>query len=285
MTADAHPHVVVGRRWSGNGLTVRTTTSDCSKSDWCAAHEGQQWGLALPEAGMFLRRIEGVEQFVDANTGYFRRAGEVSQVAHPVCVTHTGTIIDIDPECAVPDYAEIIEQGGAFFVSPEIDLARRRLVAALGSDDGARIEAQCHAVLTLAVVQRRPDYTATSRRATGAARRRMVNKVCEHLHCTPTITLSELARAVHHSPFHVSRVFAEVTGMPVTRYRMQLRLHEATLRLGSDDGRLDHIACACGFADHSHLTRSMVAVYGSTPSELRNELRSRNADRHTAWTG
>lgn len=277
MIDDPHPDVVDHVRWHGAGLSVLTSCSDCDAGGWCAPHDGRRWGIALPDRGAFSRRADGVEHFVDPNTGFFRRVGEVSQVAHPIDVVHSGTIIDVDPEVATPVLAELATAAGAFVISPAIDLAHQRLLATMaGGADDSLVEAQCLALLADAVAQRRPDFSASSRRSSATARRQLVNAVCEHLQHEPTITLTALGRLVHHSPFHLSRVFSQVMGVPLSRYRVQLRMHQVIGRL-ADHGRLDEIALGAGFSDHSHMTRTIVAAHGMTPSVLRAELRSLRA--------
>ena len=64
-------------------------------------------------------------------------------------------------------------------------------------------------------------------------------------------------------PFH------EITGLTIPQYRKRLRIHDALRRLNDGEHDLAAIAVASGFADHSHMTRSIVAQYGAPPSRLR----------------
>ena len=57
--------------------------------------------------------------------------------------------------------------------------------------------------------------------------------------------------------------------MTIPQYRNRLRMHEALRRLNDGEHDLAAIAVASGFADHSHMTRSIVAHYGDPPSRLR----------------
>src|SRR4029450_1674935 len=119
-----------------------------------------------------------------------------------------------------------------------------------------------------------PRFGGHTRRATSIARRRLVVEVCEQLHDTPTVSLVELARGVHYSPFHLSRVFRDAMGAPLSPYRPQLRVHEVLLTLEAGAPDLHRVAADAGFADHSHMTRTLVAVLGGTPSVLRDRLRT-----------
>lgn len=98
--------------------------------------------------------------------------------------------------------------------------------------------------------------------------------VCEHLHRTPNVSLVELARAVHYSPFHLSRLFRQEIGATISDHRTNLRVHEVLWRLDAGDRDLHKLAADAGFADHSHMTRTVAARVGRTPSVLRAELAS-----------
>ena len=83
------------------------------------------------------------------------------------------------------------------------------------------------------------------------------------------ISLDEVARAVHLSPFHFARVFQARTGVPVHRYFTRLRLRAALDRLmeGADD--LTALALELGFSSHSHFTDAFRAEFGRAPSRIR----------------
>jgi AraC-like DNA-binding protein len=169
--------------------------------------------------------------------------------------------------------AEIASASGPFVVTPHIDLAHRLLIsAALRDAAGHDVEERTISLISAVLSQTYPRFGCHARRATSIARQRLVSEVCEQLHHTPNIGLVDLARAVHYSPFHLSRVFREVMGVTLSRYRTQLRMHEVLMRLdGAAD--LNRLAAEAGFADHSHMTRTLVAHLGRTPSALRDRLR------------
>ena len=82
------------------------------------------------------------------------------------------------------------------------------------------------------------------------------------------ITLAELARLVHLSPFHFSRSF---------KARTQITPHQALLRIRVQKARallpcaetLTEIAYRCGFSDQAHFTRVFKAQTGFTPKQFR----------------
>ena len=74
------------------------------------------------------------------------------------------------------------------------------------------------------------------------------------------------------SPVHLTKMFRRVTGMTISQYRARLRVQAALERISGGDEDLSRIAASTGFADHSHMTRTIVAQFGHTPSALRNLL-------------
>ncbi len=83
------------------------------------------------------------------------------------------------------------------------------------------------------------------------------------------VTLDDVARAVHVSPFHLARIFQQQTGVPVHRYLTQLRLRASLERLDSD---LTVVALELGFSSHSHFTDAFRREFGRSPSEMRKIL-------------
>jgi AraC-like DNA-binding protein len=82
------------------------------------------------------------------------------------------------------------------------------------------------------------------------------------------LALGGLARTAGCSPSHLSRSFHAETGIPISQYRKQLRLVDATLSLAR--GRpVGEAALEAGFADAAHLSRVFRAQYGLSPSRWR----------------
>ena len=164
----------------------------------------------------------------------------------------------------------------AFSVTPEIELDHQRLLIGQrrGADD-LTMQTLALDLVRRAAAQRYDKVRTYSRRTTASARRQLVSDACEVLHLSQqTISLVALADAVGCSPFHLSRVFREITGRTIPQYRRQLRVHDAVSHIAAGANDLAGIAAAAGFADHSHMTRSIVAQFGATPSRLRELLRS-----------
>jgi len=85
------------------------------------------------------------------------------------------------------------------------------------------------------------------------------------------ITLDDVARAVHASPFHLARVFQQRTGMPIHRYLTWLRLRASLERLADGASDLTALALELGFSSHSHFTDVFRREFGCTPSAVRRD--------------
>lgn len=86
------------------------------------------------------------------------------------------------------------------------------------------------------------------------------------LHAEPRTGLVDLARRVGCSPHHLSRVFSQLTGSGVGRYRNRVRVAAATERIEAGEPSLAALACELGFADQAHLTRTVRALTGRPPA-------------------
>jgi AraC family transcriptional regulator len=86
------------------------------------------------------------------------------------------------------------------------------------------------------------------------------------------LSLSEIAREVGCSVFHLARVFRARTGFSLHGYRNQLRLRGALEQLRQPGLELIDIALDLGFSSHSHFTECFRRSFGKTPSAVRETL-------------
>lgn len=268
---DEHQHVVTYAMWRSADLSIGASTSHCEAGTWGPPQEGTRFGITLPRVGAYQRRTDGQEHIVDRTTGHFNRVGEVSEVAHFENGIHGGTTIDIDPEHGGIALAEIGQARGPFVVDPQLAAAHQYLLASVqrGTADDLEIQERTYDVLGACIEKAHPGFRGSSRRQSSDARRRLIADVCERLNTADRSSLVEIASSVYYSPFHLTRVFRSMTGITMSQYRTNLRLHEVMSRLSDGGENLSEIAIAAGFVDHSHMTRTFVANVGLTPSELR----------------
>ena len=82
-------------------------------------------------------------------------------------------------------------------------------------------------------------------------------------------SIAELARHCDVSPFHLCRIFKNAHGISIHKYRLQLRLKAALVKLAEGEKDLTQLALSLGFPSHSHFTNSFRACFGIPPSAFR----------------
>ncbi|MCA2216721.1 helix-turn-helix domain-containing protein [Jidongwangia harbinensis] len=233
---------------------------------WSAEERVETAAVVLVRRGIFLRRVGGAVSAADPTIGYVQRPGDWQQVTHPaggdVCTTLT----------VPPEVADRVAHAGPVLVTPAADLAHRRLLAAARPDrppPGSRrhglVDVLDLAAEVLAGLLPAPRPVP-----------RLADEVRAALHTDPDLGLDDLARLVHRSPWHVSRVFHRATGTTLSTYRRRLRVR-AVLDALADPGRPDlaTLAAQHGFADQAHLTRALRREIQMPPGAARRLL-----DRH-----
>lgn len=84
------------------------------------------------------------------------------------------------------------------------------------------------------------------------------------------LSLTDIAARIGFSPYHLCRIFRAGTGRSLHEYLTQLRLRAALDAIATrPPGALTEVADACGFANHSHLTRAFRTAFGLTPTAAR----------------
>jgi AraC family transcriptional regulator len=264
--------------------------------DWqCTGHApepfgGEEWNdayeVVVVRRGAFVRRVAGRDVFLDPGTVAFTHADESYQVRHPVAggdacsafrlagATAAELATGADPDSADLDHIRFPAlaaplDGRAFL------LHRIALRAAL-SPGVAALEVEEHAATFL-----RAAVAASSGSGREGQRGRLprphrpgseyvvrVREVIGRRYREP-LTLSDIAREVGCSPFHLHRLVRAEAGVPIHRLVLRLRLREALERLLDTRDGISAIAYAAGFASHSHLTDAFRREYGAAPSAVR----------------
>ncbi len=149
------------------------------------------------------------------------------------------------------------------------DLARRVLrfhAAGVGAASPMERETALMEVLTL-LIRRHADGRTTLRPP--GRERRAVRLVKEYIEArfAKRIHLADLAGVAGLSPFHLVRTFQREVGLPPHAYLTQVRVERAKGMI-AEGTPLVAVACAVGFADQSHLTRSFRRIVGVTPGHF-----------------
>jgi len=85
-------------------------------------------------------------------------------------------------------------------------------------------------------------------------------------------TENELATEFGVHRVHLARAFRDHYGTSLSRHLQRARLVRARRLLAATDLTLADVAATAGFADQSHLTRSVRSALGTTPAALRRTL-------------
>lgn len=78
-------------------------------------------------------------------------------------------------------------------------------------------------------------------------------------------TLADLGKEVGCSPFYLSRIFSEETGLTISRYLRNVRLERAAELLRGGKCNVTEAAMTVGYSSLSHFSKAFAEMYGSCP--------------------
>ncbi len=110
--------------------------------------------------------------------------------------------------------------------------------------------------------------------ATSNACRARIDRVLTHLadHLDADLSVAELARIAHFSPYHFHRMFRAMTGESVAALVRRLRLETAGRALREHDGSVTDVALAAGYGSPEAFTRAFQQAFGAAPSDYRRAV-------------
>jgi AraC-like DNA-binding protein len=243
--------------------------------------------IVLMRHGAFCRHFGRRHATADVNQSVFFAKGSTYRVSHPADCGDRGTVFVLSPRVLAdiireidPAIDEHPDQPFAFVTGPctnDVFVRHREFVQRLEQAAVQPLEpiwADVTALQLMADVleaafarrgrpRRRPGTDDDHAGRVEAAKTYLASRLGER------ITLDDVAGAVHASPFHLSRVFQQRTGLPVHRYLTRLRLRAALERVAGGADDLTALALDLGFSSHSHLTDSFRREFGRAPSEIR----------------
>jgi AraC family transcriptional regulator len=134
-------------------------------------------------------------------------------------------------------------------------------------------EYQAYAFATY-LIQRYAEATPHAPLRNGRLGNAKLSAVLEYIqaHATQDVSLHDLARTAHLSPFHFSRLFKQSTGLTPHQYVLQWRIDEAKRLLRHSRLDLAEIASRLGFQDQSHFTARFRILTGATPKRWRESV-------------
>lgn len=246
--------------------------------------------LAFPTRGVFRMHIEGEVYACDPNMVIFQNATDVFRTSHPESIGDDTTWLTLRDELVCeavrPHDPGVDDRPGSPFPftvgmsNPEVFLLQRALFneACRGPDaDRLLVEETGAMVLSAAVAAAfasRKEAPTGVRRATVRAHAEMAEgaKAFMAAHLQNRLSIDDIARHVHSSPFHLCRLFRKHTGLPIHRYLNRLRLRAAVDRLHEHRTELAKLAVDLGFASHSHFCDAFRREFGVPPSSMRQRL-------------
>jgi AraC-like DNA-binding protein len=230
--------------------------------------------LVFVRRGCFVREADGVSSTLDSTLAYCINPEQEERYDHPHAGGDDCTVLFLSPKVV----ASI--KGGEpslprrpLAASAEVDLEHRLLLAAARrGDDRHELVERAIVLAARALEQDDPRPVAAGRPATAHARRALVEGAREALAADPQRSLPQVAQQLAVSPHHLSRIFSSATGTTISRHRMRLRVRAAMERLADGERDLARLAAELGFADQSHLCRTLKSETRRTPSALRTSL-------------
>lgn len=253
--------------------------------DWrCAGHDSTREELStthqviVTRRGTFERLSEGTRTLADPSTVCFWNLDETYLVRHPVpggdscsvfqlplgalsalLAAHHPAALD-DARCRFP-LASAPLDGRAY-------LQHRLAVHAARQPGEMPLEIEELAVEFLHRALGAPTVTGRLPNKTALEYAARVRVLIATRYREP-LALADIARAVHCSPYHLSRMVSAVEGVSIHRLLVRLRLREALEQMLETSDAISAIALSVGFGSHSRFSEAFRREYGVAPREVR----------------
>ena len=103
-----------------------------------------------------------------------------------------------------------------------------------------------------------------------AAVKKAIEYLTENYH--NDLSLSDIAKETHYSPYHFLRLFKRHTGMTPFEYLLDLRIEKARDMLKKTDCTISQICDLCAFSSLSHFSRVFREKTGVSPTEYKKRI-------------
>lgn len=251
--------------------------------------------IVLLRHGVFCKHVGRQSVTANVNQAIFFAKGSTYRVSHPMDCGDRGTVFTLAPQvlndmlCELdPTYANHPDQPFPFASGPcdsGVFWSHRQLLRRLEAANARPLDPmwvdetalQMVAEILAAAFARYGEPQKRRRSGTLADHTERAEAAKSYLACRmgEPITLDDVARHVHTSPFHLSRIFRQHTGVPVHRYLTRLRLRASLEQLAGGVSDLATLAVELGYSSHSHFTDTFRREFGRTPSDVRKVLSHR----------
>ena len=260
----------------GEAPGVRVVDHDCRKPAGArGSYEyGLDYGLVLIRRGGYWRDVNGRGAYLGPTDAFFERPFVEQRIAHHRADGDRCTSLWLSESAVYALAADASVPDEPITTTPAIDLRHQELVVALRrGTDSFEVDERV-AQLVGALAERAAPGRFTARRSTTRANHRRITQLArEAIIADPAgANLAELARALGHTRFHLSRVFSQATGITLSQFRNRVRVAIAFDRLADGYENLAVLSTDLGFVDQSHLSRVVRTYTGERLNELRQRL-------------
>jgi AraC-like DNA-binding protein len=272
-------------------INVRDYSCRACRHGPAAEEYSDRNNIVLMRHGAFCKHFGRRNTTADVNQAVFFSKDSVYRISHPADCGDRGTVFDVSPRVLTDIVRELSPSVDAhpdkpfpFVLGPctsGLFWRHRQLVQRLEDAKTHPLEPLWADVTALRLIA---DVLEAAFARHGLRRkRRRAGTDADHVdrveqakgylagRLGERVTLDDVARAVHASPFHLARVFQERTGTPVHRYFTQLRLRASLERLAEGTAGLTALALELGFSSHSHFADAFRREFGGAPSAFRRD--------------
>ena len=266
---------------AGSGFQVGVWRCDECEPGPHEAEQATAFALVFPVAGAFVREQNGVRAFVDCTRVLLENAGEWYHVTHPVAGGDECTVLTLSERLTEALVCEsTVKRNGTVFSRQTVRASmllyamHRRLAAysEMGVRDPIEFDELTFDLMRHAMRATASDASPQPYSDRARHQEKAVDRVLELMHASfrEPLSLEEIARHAGYSPFHLSRVFRERTGVPLHQYLTRLRLCACYEVVMDGEPDLTRVALAHGFSSHSHFSSAFHRAFGATPSAVRS---------------
>jgi AraC family transcriptional regulator len=263
-------------------VCCRPATLSISDVEQATVHE-----IVFPRAGVFVMHVGHSQIVADPNHVLFFNAKELYRVKHPVlggddCTSFTfpaeivlDAVTSYDPR--IRDHPEKPFRFNHVPIEAKTIIRQQQLRRRLSRPWTGSLEIEESALSLFHEVTRhlyrywdirrrwhRPETLRLHRQWVDSVKLLMAQRLRDNL------SLAEIARLVHCSPFHLARLFRATTGFSIHQYQLRLRLVEAMECLVDGVASLTDLALDLGFSSHSHFSSTFQRSFGMSPSNFRS---------------
>ncbi len=252
------------------------TAVACSQQHrgWSGVEVQNDIRMVLVRRGRFRRQADGALTDVDPTVAYLGFPGEEERFAHPAGGDRCTSL-----SISAPLWHTLAGEGtrprrAGVYVDARLELAHHRVLAAARSGDTGFAVAEELLSLLGSTIGQVVEVPTPAGAATPPARSAVVARAREAIAAghPAAAGLLPLAELLGVSPYRLSRSFTQELGVSLTHSRTRVRVGRALDRIADGEESLGVLAADLGFADQAHMTRTIRAHLGRTPTAVRRLL-------------